>query len=66
MFEKDSPQDLLLRGFSREYFQQIAAETRKEKYGAEYTLASGSVLGDAARETFAEHMADDEFRKKIA
>lgn len=51
--------------FKLDSFQQIAAETRKEKYGAEYTLASGSALCDAARETFAEHMADDEFRKKL-
>lgn len=51
--------------FKLESFQQVAAETRKEKYGAEYTLASGSALRDAARETFAEHMADDEFRKKL-
>ena len=51
--------------FKLDSFQQLAAETRKEKYGAEYTLASGSVLSDAARETFAEHMADDEFRKKL-
>lgn len=51
--------------FKLDSFQQIAAETRKEKYGAEYTLASGSALSDAARETFAEHMADDEFRKKL-
>lgn len=51
--------------FKLDFFQQIAAETRKEKYGAEYTLASGSALRDAARETFAEHMADDEFRKKL-
>lgn len=51
--------------FKLDSFQQVAAETRKEKYGAEYTLASGSSLGDAARETFAEHMADDEFRKKL-
>ena len=51
--------------FKLDSFQQIAAETRKEKYGAEYTLASGSALRDAARETFAEHMADDEFRKKL-
>lgn len=41
--------------FKLDSFQQIAAETRKEKYGAEYTLASGSVLGDAARETIAQH-----------
>lgn len=41
--------------FKLDSFQQIAAETRKEKYGAEYTLASGSTLSDAARETFAEH-----------
>lgn len=51
--------------FKLDEFQAIAAETRKEKYGAEYTLASGSSLGDAARETFAEHMADDEFRKEL-
>lgn len=51
--------------FKLDSFQQIAAETRKEKYGAEYTLASGSALRDAARETFAEHMADDGFRKKL-
>lgn len=51
--------------FKLDSFQQIAAETRKEKYGAEYTLASGSALRDAARETFAEHMADDEFRKEL-
>ena len=51
--------------FKLDEFQAIAAETRKEKYGAEYTLASGSALRDAARETFAEHMAYDEFRKKL-
>lgn len=51
--------------FKLDEFQVAAAETRKEKYGAEYTLASGSSLGDAARETFAQHMADDEFRKKL-
>lgn len=51
--------------FKLDEFQAIAAETRKEKYGAEYTLASGSALRDAARATFAEHMADDEFRKKL-
>ena len=51
--------------FKLDSFQQVAAETRKEKYGAEYTLASGSSLGDAARATFVQHMADDEFRKKL-
>lgn len=51
--------------FKLDEFQVAAAETRKEKYGAEYTLASGSSLGDAARETFAQHMQDDEFRKKL-
>lgn len=51
--------------FKLESFQDVARETRKEKYGAEYTLASGSVLSDAARATFAEHMTDDEFRKKL-
>ena len=42
--------------FKLDEFQAIAAETRKEKYGAEYTLASGSLLSDDARATFAEHM----------
>jgi hypothetical protein len=51
--------------FKLDSFQQVAAETRKEKYGAEYTLASGSALRDAARETFAEHMQDDVFRKEL-
>lgn len=51
--------------FKLDEFQVAAAETRKEKYGAEYTLASSSVLSDAARATFAEHMADDEFRKEL-
>ena len=51
--------------FKLESFQDVARETRKEKYGAEYTLASGSVLSDAARATFAEHMSDDEFRKEL-
>lgn len=51
--------------FKLDSFQDVARETRKEKYGAEYTLTSGSSLGDGARETFAEHMSDDEFRKKL-
>lgn len=51
--------------FKLDSFQQVAAETRKEKYGAEYTLASGSVLRDGARATFVEHMQDDAFRKKL-
>lgn len=51
--------------FKLDEFQAIAAETRKEKYGAEYTLASGSVLSDAARATFVEHMQDDAFRKEL-
>lgn len=51
--------------FKLDEFQAIAAETRKEKYGAEYTLVSGSVLSDAARATFAEHMQDDAFRKEL-
>jgi parB-like protein len=51
--------------FKLDEFQAIAAETRKEKYGAEYTLASGSVLSDGARATFAEHMQDDAFRKEL-
>lgn len=51
--------------FKLDEFQDVARETRKEKYGAEYTLASGSALRDAARQTFAEHMADDEFRKEL-
>lgn len=51
--------------FKLDEFQDVARETRKEKYGAEYTLASGSALSDAARQTFAEHMQDDAFRKKL-
>lgn len=51
--------------FKLDSFQDVARETRKEKYGAEYTLASGSALSDAARATFAEHMSDDEFRKEL-
>lgn len=51
--------------FKLDSFQQVAAETRKEKYGAEYTLASGSSLCDAARATFVEHMQDDAFRKEL-
>lgn len=51
--------------FKLDEFQVAAAETRKEKYGAEYTLASGSALSDAARETFVEHMQDDAFRKEL-
>lgn len=51
--------------FKLDEFQVAAAETRKEKYGAEYTLASDSVLSDAARATFAEHMQDDAFRKEL-
>lgn len=51
--------------FKLESFQDVARETRKEKYGAEYTLASCSTLSDAARGTFAEHMKDDEFRKDL-
>ena len=41
--------------FKLDEFQVAAAETRKEKYGAEYTLVSGSVLSDAARDIFARH-----------
>ena len=51
--------------FKLDEFQAIAAETRKEKYGAEYMLASGSVLSDVARATFAEHMQDDAFCKEL-
>lgn len=41
--------------FKLDSFQDAARETRKEKYGAEYTLASGSALRDAARDIFARH-----------
>lgn len=51
--------------FKLDEFQVAAAETRKEKYGAEYTLASGSALSDGARAMFAEHMQDDAFRKEL-
>lgn len=52
--------------FKLDEFQAIAAETRKEKYGAEYTLASGSALRDAARETFAEHTQKSIANKVVA
>lgn len=46
--------------FKLDSFQEAAAQTREKRYGARYTLASGSSLAEAARETFADRMAHEE------
>lgn len=51
--------------FKLDEFQDIAKATRKEKYGAEYTLEKGSSLEQKARATFNNHMKDETFRKRI-
>ena len=51
--------------FKLDEFQDIAKATRKEKYGAEYTLERGSSLEQKARDTFNNHMKDETFRKRI-
>lgn len=51
--------------FKLDEFQDIAKATRKEKYGAEYTLERGSSLEQRARDTFNNHMKDETFRKRI-
>lgn len=51
--------------FKLDEFQDIAKATRKEKYGAEYTLEKGSSLEQKARDTFNNHMKDETFRKRI-
>lgn len=45
--------------------QERAADTREERFGGRYTLSDGSMLAERARETFREHMADDEFRSAV-
>lgn len=49
--------------FKLEEFQQAAAQTRIDKYGAAYTLDPASSLSEGARETFRENMQDAEFRQ---
>lgn len=48
--------------FKLAQYQEAAANTREERYGGRYTLAAGSSKADQARATFAEHMADEDFR----
>lgn len=43
--------------FKLEGFQEKAAQTREERYGARYTLAEGSVFADAARKKAAASLA---------
>ena len=46
--------------FKLQEFQNVAALTRKDKYGAEYTLQHGSVLEEAARVKINEKARTDE------
>ena len=46
-------------------YQDKAKATRARKYGGEYTLSKDSSLADKARQTFAEHMQDEEFRDEL-
>lgn len=48
--------------FKLAQYQEAAANTREERYGGRYTLAAGSTKAAEARATFAEHMADEDFR----
>lgn len=52
--------------FNLDKFQEKAKVTRLEKYGAEYTLMSGSKLEQQARKTFEENMKDEDFRNRIS
>ena len=51
--------------FKLSEFQEKAASTREDKYGARYTLADGSVLADSARETMNAHMNGDDFKESV-
>lgn len=51
--------------FDLQEFQDAAADTRQQRYGARYTLAAGSSLADGARETFAEKMRDPEYAERV-
>lgn len=46
-------------------FQEKAANTREEKYGAKYTLCSDSILSAGARLTAKEHLQDSDFKDKV-
>ena len=50
--------------FKLENFQEKAAQTREERYGARYTLAEGSVFADEARKKAAESLAPIRQRKR--
>lgn len=49
--------------FKLDEFQEAGKKTRKEKYGAEYTLQKESSLYEGAHATLVEHLADDDFRE---
>lgn len=51
--------------FKLDEFQEAGKKTRKEKYGAEYTLQKESSLYEGAHATLVEHMADDDFREVV-
>ena len=46
--------------FELSQFQEQAADTREQRYGARYTLAAGSSLSEGARQKFKDRMADPE------
>lgn len=52
--------------FKLSEYQEKAAQTREEKYGGRYTLSNESVLSDVARNTFEQHMQDDDFREDVS
>lgn len=52
--------------FKLEKFQEQAAQTREEKYGGRYTFCNESVLAESARNTFYEHMQDEDFAEAVA
>lgn len=51
--------------FKLDVMQDKARQTRVDRYGAEYTLASGSSLEKRARQTFLENMKNDSFREAL-
>ena len=57
-YETDNP-------FKLQEFQEKGVRTRLEKYGGEYTLSRGSCLAPQARETFAENMKNNIYKKEV-
>ena len=51
--------------FKLNCFQEIAAKTREDKYGAKYTLMNESSLCQGARDIFLEHAKDPVFLKQL-